>query len=62
MSKNDLRKFSREVKDAMHVQAVEAVLKNGQTVADVAKTFGTVPQTINAWIRKYKEGGKKALV
>jgi transposase len=60
--KQDLRKVSRAVKDEMHVRAVEAVVKFGQSTEDVAKTFGTVPQTIRAWVRRYKEGGKKALV
>ena len=60
--KKDLRKVSRSVKDEMHVRAVEAVVKFGQSTKDVAEAFGTVPQTIRAWVRRYKDGGKKALI
>lgn len=60
--KQDLRKVSRSFKDEMHVRAVEAVIKYGQSAAEVAKTLGTLPLTIRAWVRRYKVGGKKALV
>jgi transposase len=62
MVKNDLRKVTRQSRDELHLRAIEAVVKYGQTSIEVAKAFGTVPQTINAWLRRYRAGGKKALI
>ena len=62
MSKPDLRNVPRIQRDEIHIRAVEAVVKNGETVPDVAKELGVSPQSVNGWLRKYREGGKKALV
>ena len=61
MAKRDLRKVERSMRDEIHNLAVDAVLKNGETPSDTAKTFGVSVQSVYGWIRKFNTGGKKAL-
>lgn len=38
-------------------RAVQAVLKQGKKVSEIAEILGRLPQTINRWIREYKKDG-----
>ena len=50
MSKPDLRNVPRIQRDEIHIRAVEAVVKNGETVPDVAKELGVLRSTPNGGI------------
>src|SRR3954452_2544455 len=42
-------------------QAVLAVIRDGETVTDVAGRFGVSRQTVHAWLAKYEAGGLEGL-
>ncbi|MGB7052562.1 MAG: helix-turn-helix domain-containing protein [Acidimicrobiales bacterium] len=41
--------------------AVLAVVRDGQTVQEVADTFGVTRQSVSHWLRRYEEDGLEAL-
>lgn len=61
MKKHDLRKISREARDELHIQAVDAVLKRKKSIKDVSELYGIPRQTLHRWLNKFHDGGKKAL-
>src|SRR5580765_6101598 len=42
-------------------QAVLAVIRDGETVTDVAARFGVRRQTVHEWLAKYEAGGLENL-
>lgn len=58
--KQDARSLSPETKEAIRLRAVDAVV-GGMKVNDAAKHFGVHRGTISMWLKKYREGGRRAL-
>lgn len=61
MKKRDLRKVSREIKNDLHLQAVQAVLQKNKTIKEVCELYGIHRQNLHRWIKNFKEKGKSAL-
>jgi transposase len=57
----DGRKFSHETLQTMRQQAVKAV-RNGQSAAEVARSFGLNEGTVYRWLALYTAGGQNALL
>lgn len=57
----DGRKFSHETLQTMRQQAVKAV-RNGQSAAEVARSFGLNETTVYRWIALFAAGGQNALL
>jgi transposase len=58
---NDARTLSPETQEALRRRAVDAVEKEGMRVVDVAKSLGVRRQSVQEWLKLYREGGDAAL-
>jgi transposase len=61
MRENDGRKLDHKTLEALRLRAVEQVLK-GARPEDVAMALGLHRKTVYAWLKKYREGGRGALL
>jgi transposase len=52
-----LIKTRRKATEDEKNRAVQAALKQGKKVIEIAEILGRLPQTINRWIREYKKNG-----
>lgn len=57
----DARSLSPETQETIRRRAVEAVEKEGMRVVDVAKSLGVRRQSVQEWLKLYREGGDAAL-
>jgi len=57
----DARSLSADAQEALRIQAVDAVKNQGFSHVKAAKAFGVARQTVDAWMKKSRTGGKKAL-
>lgn len=60
MKIKDARSLPAIAQEDLRRKAVKAVL-NGKTQIEAAKIFGVKRQTVGRWLKKYREGGTKAL-
>ncbi len=60
MVTKDARKLTPSAQEALRKRAVQAVL-DGQKQVDVAKLFGVSTQSVNNWIKTYREKGFQGL-
>jgi transposase len=60
MKNSDFRALSSEAQEVLRRKAVNAVL-DGMSQAKAAETFGVTRQAMCGWMKKYEEGGQKAL-
>ncbi len=61
MRENDGRKLDHKTLEALRLRAVEQVLQ-GARPEDVAMALGLHRKTVYAWLKKYREGGRGALL
>ena len=61
MRENDGRKLDHKTLEALRLRAVEQVLQ-GARPEDVAVALGLHRKTVYAWVKKYREGGRNALL
>lgn len=61
MRENDGRKLDHKTLEALRLRAVEQVLQ-GARAEDVATALGLHRKTVYAWLKKYREGGRGALL
>jgi transposase len=61
MERRDARSLAPSAQEAIRLKAVQAVLGQGLTQAEAAKTFGVSRQRVNGWCRRMREGGEAAL-
>ena len=52
-----LIKTRRKATEDEKNRSVQAALKQGKKVIEIAEILGRLPQTINRWIREYKKNG-----
>lgn len=60
MKIEDARKLPAKAQEDMRRKAVKACL-DGRSKTDVAKIFGVTRQAVAQWVKRYEEGGEKAL-
>lgn len=60
MKTKDFRSLPAGAQEDIRQKAVKAVLE-GRTRVEVAGIFGVTREAVGAWVRLYREGGKKAL-
>ena len=58
--KKDARSLSQQAQEALRRRAVHAIL-DGMKQVEAARVFGVTRQAVGIWMRKYREGGEKAL-
>src|SRR5579862_5329125 len=61
MRENDGRKLDHPTLEAVRLRAVEAVL-DGARPEEVAAALGMHRKTVYAWLKKYRDGGREALL
>lgn len=61
MGKRDGRKLSHETLEEIRIHAVRAVVEGKQSAERVIETLGFGRSVIYGWLKKYREGGLKAL-
>ena len=59
MSKLDGRKVSHSLREAIRIEAIQK-WKDGETVQNLSKEYGTDTSCIYRWIGRYRKGGMKA--
>ena len=60
MTEEDTRSLPAAAQAALRSRAVRAVL-DGRTQAQAARVFRIHPNTVNRWIKRYREGGFQGL-
>jgi len=60
MKTQDARSLPSIAQEDLRKKAVKAVL-DGKKQGEVAKIFGVTRQAVGKWVKKYREGGEKAL-
>lgn len=60
MMKEDMRKESPEVQEAMRMRVVDAV-HEGMNQSEASRVFGVSRQSVNNWMSEYRKGGKRLL-
>ena len=61
MRENDGRKLDHKTLEALRLRAVEQV-QQGARPEDVAAALGLHRKTVYAWVKRYREGGRNALL
>ncbi len=61
MRENDGRKLDHKTLEALRLRAVEQV-QQGARAEDVAVALGLHRKTVYAWVKRYREGGRGALL
>jgi transposase len=61
MRENDGRKLDHKTLEALRLRAVDQV-RHGARAEDVAVALGLHRKTVYAWLKKYREGGRDALL
>jgi len=61
MRENDGRKLDHKTLEALRLRAVDQV-RQGARAEDVAVALGLHRKTVYAWLKKYREGGRDALL
>ena len=61
MKNKDARSLPPDKQEDIRKKAVHAVLKDGKTRAETAKTFGVSRQRVELWVKEYRKGGMNAL-
>ena len=56
----DARSLPSIAQEDLRLKAIKAVLE-GKKQVEVAELFGVTRQAVGKWVKKYREGGKKAL-
>lgn len=59
--KQDARRIDHKAKEQLRYRAVDAVIHQGRRQCEVAKALGVGAVSVCLWVKKYREGGKKAL-
>jgi len=60
MTKRDARSLSAEAQEAIRYRAVHAVC-DGMSQTEAARRFGVARGTVAGWMKRFREGGKRAL-
>lgn len=61
MKNKDARSLPPDKQEDIRKKAVHAVLKDGKTRTETAKTFGVSRQRVELWVKEYRKGGMAAL-
>lgn len=61
MKNKDARSLPPDKQEDIRKKAVHAVLKDGKTRTETAKTFGVSRQRVELWVKEYRKGGMTAL-
>jgi len=59
--KKDARRINHKAKEELRYRAVDAVMKQGRTQREVAEAFGVGAVSVCLWVKRYRQGGKRAL-
>ncbi len=60
MKTKDFRSLHSQAQEELRMKAVKAVFE-GKTRMEVARMFGVTRESVGAWVKRYKEGGRKVL-
>ncbi|HDZ62203.1 MAG TPA: helix-turn-helix domain-containing protein, partial [Nitrospirae bacterium] len=60
MKTKDFRSLHSQAQEDLRMKAVKAVVE-GKTRMEVARIFGVTRESVGAWVKRYKEGGRKVL-
>lgn len=60
MIRQDARSLSPEAQEAIRLRAVQAV-RDGMNQTEAAKRFGVARGTVAGWMKRYRQGGMRAL-
>ena len=58
----DARKLSQDAQEALRLRAINAVVKEGKKVTEVAVLFGVSRAAVSKWLSEHRKGGLKAVL
>jgi len=58
----DARTLSQDAQESLRMRAVKAVIEDGKTQVETAKTFGVGRVIVGRWIARYRREGQEALL
>lgn len=61
MSTHDARRLSPAAQEDLRRRVVRAVMDNGMSKAEAARTFDVSRTSVHAWVKKVEQGGRRAL-